>query len=144
MAEATIDIETQSVRRSLHIDATRERVWEAITRPEYIAQWFGDEARWDTFTVGGTGVFTWHDYGDFPVRIEEIDPPTTFAFRWGQPGAALAATDSTLARFTLDDDGDGTLLTVVETGFDRCTTRTLDDHRGGWNSELDELAALLS
>jgi hypothetical protein len=37
------------------------------------------------------------------------------------------------------------MLTVVETGFEHLADPAahLEDHRGGWNGELDKLVALL-
>ena len=81
-----------------------------------------------------------------PLRIEEIDAPRVFAFTWGSPGKPLEPTITTTARFTLAADETGTVLTVVETGFDRLTDPawSLDDHRGGWDFELDELVDFLA
>jgi hypothetical protein len=40
---------------------------------------------------------------------------------------------------------EGTELSVVETGFDVTSdpTRNLEDHREGWDGELDKLVSLL-
>ena len=47
--------------------------------------------------------------------------------------------------FTLEPVSDGTLLTVVESGFDATSdpVANLESHRTGWDAELDKLAALL-
>jgi uncharacterized protein YndB with AHSA1/START domain len=146
MSASVIDHERYTVTRSLHIDAPRARVWQAITRPEHISEWFGDTAAFDALEVGASGTFGWHNYGIHPVRIEEFDEPDVFAFTWGVPGEPLLAGNSTTARFTLEDDGDGTLLTVVESGFENLAhpAAMLEDHRGGWDSELDELVAMVA
>ena len=146
-------IEGHRIRRSITIDAPREKVWAAVTEPEGIAQWFGDQARFDALEVGAEGLFIWDGYGEFPVLITEITPMDVFAYRWANaPGATppLTDSDSTLVTFTLEDDGDATVLTVVETGFESLAggtalrRRRLDENREGWDSELDELAALFS
>ena len=54
--------------------------------------------------------------------LEKIDPEHHFSFRW-HPGSVDPNVDyskepTTLVVFTLEDDDDGTKLTVVETGFD--------------------------
>ena len=47
--------------------------------------------------------------------------------------------------FTLEPAGDGTQLTVVETGFDNTSdpASNMADHAEGWVGELDKLVALL-
>ncbi len=146
---STIDAGAFTVRRTITIAASPDKVWEAITVPEHIVRWFGQKAELEALAVGAGGVFGFDGYGDFPVRIEEIDPPRSIAYRWGNDNAAsVGAIDlahSTVFRFTLEPVGSRTQLTVVETGFD-----TLDDpaagmesNRGGWDSELDELVAYL-
>lgn len=146
--QATIDTETFQVTRTLRIDAAPPAVWAALTRDDLIAQWFGQSARLPERRVGGEGTFGFDGYGEFAVRIEEYDEPAVFAFTWtNQAGEALRPDNSTLVRFTLIPEGDGTTLTVVESGFDRLgdgARAAMDANRGGWTSELDELVAFLA
>ena len=144
--QAVIDTESYQVTRTVHVRATPDRVWAALTRDDLIAQWFGTTAILPDLRVGGTGTFGFEGYGEFPVRIDEYDEPVAFAFTWGSPGEPLREDNSTLVRFTLVADGDATLLTVVESGFDllaRDPLAAMEDNRGGWTAELDELVALL-
>jgi uncharacterized protein YndB with AHSA1/START domain len=147
---ASVDEETLEVRRVVLIRAPRERVWEALTTPELIAEWFGDTTTLSGSTVGSTGVFGWDNYGDSAVEVVESVENEVFAFRWeSEAGRGLSADNSTVARFTLEDDAAGTRLTVVERGFselrgDRDAQRKLaGGNREGWDSELDELKAFL-
>lgn len=148
MASAQIDEATFEVRRSLRIEAPPERVWEALTTPAHIARWFGSRADFpDGVHEGALGTFGWPDSGDFPVRIESYDPPSTFAFTWGVPGEPLRSGNSTTATFTLTGDDAGTLLRVVESGFAELDgglvsqRAAMADNAEGWTSELDELSA---
>ena len=47
--------------------------------------------------------------------------------------------------FTLEPVGDGTQLTVVETGFETTSdpSGNLESHRLGWDEQLDRLVAEL-
>ena len=144
--QAVIDTESYQVTRTVHIRSTPDRVWAALTRDDLVAQWFGSTADLPDLRVGGMGPFGFEGYGEFPVRIEEYDAPVVFAFTWGSPGEPLREDNSTLVRFTLVPDGDATLLTVVESGFDllgRDPLVAMENNRGGWTAELDELVALL-
>lgn len=141
-----IDESALTVTRSLRIEAPRELVFEVLTRPDQIAQWFGQRADFpDGVRAGAHGTFGWTDHGDFPARIESYDPPTGFAFTWGTPGQPLREDNSTTATFTLAEDGDATVLTVVESGFDTLgdaagRRAAMEDNASGWVEELDQLA----
>ena len=138
-----------TVRRTVTIAAPIDKVWAAVTETEHIVKWFGQGAVLDKVAVGGSGTFSFDGYGDFPVQIEELDPPHVIAYRWGNESAkAISPIDpnrSTVFRFTLEPIEGGTQLTVVESGFDTLTdpAASMEDNRGGWNSELDELVAYL-
>jgi uncharacterized protein YndB with AHSA1/START domain len=141
-----VDSDAFTVSRTIRINAPIEKVWAAVTKAEHISKWFGQVAVLDDVAVGATGVFGFTGYGDFPVRIEELDPPHLIAFRWGNDNTHSAPLDSgqtTLFRFTLEELDGGTRLTVVESGFDSLTdpAGSLEGNRQGWNEELDELAA---
>jgi uncharacterized protein YndB with AHSA1/START domain len=150
---STIDAEAFTVRRTVTIAATPDKVWAAVTRPELITQWFGNVAEFDRLEVGVEGEFGFEGYGRFPIRIEELDAPHAIAYRWGNENATPTDLDahSTVFRFTLEvveaPDGGGvaTRLTVVESGFDNLAdpAKAMESNRGGWDSELDELVAFV-
>jgi uncharacterized protein YndB with AHSA1/START domain len=147
---SVIDDETFSVRRTIRITATSDKVWAAITEPALISQWFG-RADFAGADAGSLGTLTWDDHGSFPVRIEAVDEPRSISYRWSNDAAsgsipeALDEKTSTVFTFTLESVDGGTQLTVVETGFEHTSdaANNLEDHRGGWDFELDELVAML-
>lgn len=146
---SVIDAAEFTVRRTITIAAPIEKVWAAVTEAEHIARWFPERAVLDPVAVGTVGNFWWEDHGDFPVRIEAVDVPHSITYRWGNnngtPIAALDPANSTVFTFTLEALGDGTQLTVVESGFDTLSdpTAAMEGNRGGWDWELDELVAFL-
>src|SRR4051812_40890762 len=110
---AIIDRENFTVTRTVHIKATPERVWAALTRSDLITRWLGSTAHLPDLRVGGEGTFGFDGYGEFPVRIDEYDEPAVFAFTWGTPPAPregepsnLTPENSTQVRYTLVPDGD--------------------------------------
>lgn len=147
--ESVVDEAAFAVRRTIHINAPVEKVWTAVTDPAHISQWFGEAAFAGT-AVGSTGTLTFPGYGAVPIRIEAIDEPRSITYRWGNDDALgylpeqIDDEHSTVFTFTLEPAGDGTQLTIVETGFETTSDpiANLEDHRGGWNSELDKLVAL--
>ena len=145
-----VDESTFSVRRTISIAAPIEKVWSAVTEPEHISRWFG-HARFDGSEAGALGTLTWEGREPIPVRIEAVDPPRMVSYRWANDdasGVVPATVDegaSTVFTFTLESAEEGTRLTVVETGFETTSdpAANLEDHRGGWDGELDKLVALL-
>jgi uncharacterized protein YndB with AHSA1/START domain len=145
---SVVDPDALTVTRSIRIAAPLARVWAAVTEPQLISGWFG-EASFDSLDAGTMGSLTWDDHGSFPVRIEAVDEPRSISYRWSSPRSDdLAEVDeehSTVFTFTLEEVEGGTSLTVVETGFGTSDDPAahLESHRQGWNSELDELVALV-
>lgn len=110
------------IERTMVLPAQRQRVWEAVTKPEQLARWFGVVSDMD-FRVGGTIQFTWENEPcPYPGRIEVIEKPQRFAFRWpsyavSHPNVTFTTAPSTLVEITLEEHAEGTLLTLVESGF---------------------------
>ena len=148
---SVIDDSNFTVSRTISIAAAPEKVWAAITETDHIVKWFGDHAVLDRVAVGGSGLFGFEGYGDFAVRIEELDEPRMIAYRWSNDNAKAGDpaggefSKSTVFRFTLEPIPTGTRLTVVETGFDTLSdpAASMEGNRQGWDGELDELVAYL-
>ena len=133
------------ISREIVIDAPPAVVWAIVTEPRHVARWFSDEAQID-LRPGGAMLLTWHGHGTYRGRVEAVEPPHTFAFRWvrredDEPGEGT----STLVEITLAGEGPRTRLRVIETGFQRLTwaeedkARYADENSAGWIRELDEL-----
>jgi uncharacterized protein YndB with AHSA1/START domain len=136
------------IRREIVIDAPVDVVWAVVTEPEHIAGWFSDGVELE-LRPGGRMALRWERYGVVRGRVERVEPPHVFSFRWvvpREPGAEVAERNATLVEFTLSPEGASTRLTVVESGFDALDGREedregwVDGHRSGWEIELGELA----
>ena len=134
------------VTRTLDILATRDKVWAALTVPDLISEWFGDETVFEP-VVGSSGSLTWADFGSYRLVVEEVDEPAVLAYRWARTrDEDPDAHNSTLVRFTLEDLGGSTRLTVVETGWESLAgdiEKGMAENTVGWRQELDELRAVL-
>jgi len=136
---------TDRIEREIVINAPQDRVWAVLTEADHVAGWFGDSAEVD-LRPGGKMVFGWKDFGNYHARVERVEPPGFFSYRWARArGAEPVAGNSTLVEFTLTPDGPRTRLRVVETGF--ASLDASEEEKGtavkenteGWISELGEL-----
>lgn len=139
---------TDRIEREVRIAAPVERVWALVTEAEHLGSWFGDAGAEVDLRPGGEMTLTWAEWGTTHARVERVEPPRLFSWRWLlEAGAEPVAGSSSLVEFTLDDDGGETVLKVVESGFDGLALpeeerrRRYASHTGGWERELDELVA---
>jgi uncharacterized protein YndB with AHSA1/START domain len=94
------------IRKEIVLPATREEVWEALTDPEHLEDWFANDVELD-LRPGGGASFRWSNGEERYATVTEVEPERRLAFEWeGEDGDV---------EFLLDDDPDGTRLTVVET-----------------------------
>lgn len=136
------------IEREVVIAAPPERVWPLVAEPGF---WATDQAsaHGAMATEGQVLVARHSQHGDFPVRVEKVDPPAYVAYRWVSafPGEDLGENNSTLVEFTLTPEGEGTRLRVVESGFATLPTpednrlNVIKDHGAGWEHCLATLAS---
>jgi uncharacterized protein YndB with AHSA1/START domain len=133
-----------AIEREIVIDAPPSVVWAIVTEAEHLASWFSDEAEID-LRPGGRMVLTWRGHGSYEGRVETVDRPRLFAFRWQAREGAFSETNSTLVVMTLESEEPGTRLRVVERGFatlplpDAARLRYAEENAKGWLTELEEL-----
>jgi uncharacterized protein YndB with AHSA1/START domain len=133
------------IEQEIVIEAPPEVVWEFVTDPEHVRAWFGDAAKID-LRPGGDVALTWEGYGTYLARVEKVEPPRFFSFRWARPADTPPAEgNSTLVEFSLSAEGKGTRLTVVESGFAALAAsqdekaQQFADNTEGWTVELGHL-----
>lgn len=127
------------IERDTLIAAPLESVWSLVAQPGF---WVADaEAVAGTVAREGESMVAHNsEHGDFPVRVEKVEPPAYLAYRWASafPGEELREDNSTLVEFTLTAEGDKTRLRVVESGFASLAAsqerrdQALKDNAGGW------------
>ncbi len=152
MAKATITVRgDREIRIERIFNAPRERVWQAMTDPKLVAQWWG---RGNKLVVermeverGGHWRFVEHAPGGvhgFEGRFSEVTPPERVVqtFEWdGMPGHVALETA------TLEDLGDGRTRLVNTSLF--MTTEDRDGMmqsgmEGGLNESYAALDRLLA
>ena len=144
---------TDRIERSIEIAAPRARVWRALADAQEFGSWFGVNLQGQAFAPGarvrGNITHPGYEHLVFEVRVERIEAERLLSFYWHpyaiDPQADYAQEEPTLVRFTLEDaPGGRTLLTVVESGFDRVpAARRLEAFRmnsAGWDAQVVNIA----
>ena len=141
---------TDRIEKKVILRAPRSRVWRALTDTREFGQWFGVQLT-GTFSPGARlrGPITHKGYEHLTLEmlVERIEPEQYFAYRW-HPYAIDAGVDystepTTLVEFRLDEANGGTVLTIVESGFDRIPlARRAEAFRmneSGWTEQMTNI-----
>ncbi|MCO6385118.1 SRPBCC domain-containing protein [Oceanicola sp. 502str15] len=137
-----------SIEKSTHIAAPRAAVWAALVDAQAFGTWF--LCRFDgPFVIGERlgAEITGYGHEGMPFWIEpvEIAPQERLVFDW--PAGEEVSGDAPVTRvtFTLAEEGAGTRVTVVESGFlslpPEVAERKYPDNEGGWTIQLQNLTA---
>jgi uncharacterized protein YndB with AHSA1/START domain len=135
------------IERRILLRAPRGRVWRALADSESFSQWFGIKME-GPFVPGarlrGQITHKGYEHVPFEITIERMEPERLFSWRWHpsakDPNADYSKEPTTLVVFELTDAPDGTLLTVVESGFEGIPlARRGEAYRGneqGWTIQM--------
>jgi uncharacterized protein YndB with AHSA1/START domain len=123
---------TDRLEREVLVNAPIERVWEVLTEPDHLTSWYAFGGARIDLRPGGTLTFQWDEHGVYRGRVETVDRPRAFSFRYAvlAPDTDPADGNSTCVEFSLLPEGDATRLRLVERGFDRLRGNPTDiaDH----------------
>jgi uncharacterized protein YndB with AHSA1/START domain len=143
-------VELGTLEREIYVDATPETVFDVVSDPKHVREWWPDEASYDV-TPGATGQIVFGDPGAgggvVALTVLEVDRPRSFTFRWTQaPGETGVEGNSLLVTFALTPEGGGTRLRMTETGFREMgwevavLEQQYREHETGWDHFLPRLA----
>lgn len=142
---------TDRIVKHVHIRAPRSRVWRAIADPEAFGAWFG--ARFDGPFEPGKRVDgrivdpPGYEEAAWDIVIDRVEPEHYFSFRWHpyaiEPGIDYSGEPRTLIEFLLEEADGGTLLTVIESGFETIPlerrARAFEANEGGWAIQVERV-----
>ncbi len=146
---------TDRIEKQVTLDASRSRVWRALTDVAQFNTWFGV-----TLTapfapgaeVSGKINIKNYDHVTMTIWIETMEPERFFSFRW-HPYAIEAVVDysaepTTLVSFTLEEVAGGTQLTIVESGFDAIPesrrAKAFSMNSNGWAGQAENIRKFLA
>jgi uncharacterized protein YndB with AHSA1/START domain len=157
---------TDRIEKKILLKARLARVWRALSDSNEFGTWFGMKFN-GPFTPGASmrGVIVptkvnaevasaqkKYEGIACEIRIEQMEPERLFSFRW-HPGAVDRNIDysrepTTLVVFTLEEEKDGVLLTLTESGFDQIPlerrAKTFAGNEQGWTIQMTLIEAYLA
>ncbi|AXE92430.1 SRPBCC family protein [Paraburkholderia terricola] len=139
---------TDRIEKQILLKAPRSRVWGALSNAEEFGAWFGVNFSGKQFVAGqsvqGNITYPGYEHLVMDVTVERIEPEYHLSWRW-HPAAVDVSVDysvepTTLVVFELTEVDSGTLLRVVESGFDQIPAARRDEafrmNSGGWEQQL--------
>jgi uncharacterized protein YndB with AHSA1/START domain len=142
---------TDSIERKILLKAPLSRVWRALSNAEEFGDWFGVALKGKTFAVGqrvqGRVTYPGYEHIVLDMTIERMEPERLLSWRWhpypADPSVDYSKEPTTLVEFKLEEVEGGTLLTVVESGFDNIPpSRRLEAFRmnsDGWDEQMKNI-----
>ena len=142
---------TDRIERQIQLKAKRSRVWQAIANAETFGEWFGVKLAGQRFAAGeyARGHITYPGYEHlvFEALVERVEPERYLSFRWHpyaiDPDKDYSTEPTTLVEFELEEIGGGTLVRVIESGFDRIPAGRRDEayrmNSGGWTEQMENI-----
>src|SRR6185436_19443394 len=138
---------TDRIEKRILLRAPRTRVWRALADAGAFGEWFGVKLK-GSFAPGarlqGEITHKGYEHVPFEITVERMEPERLFSWRWHphaiDPKLDYSVEPTTLVVFELEETAEGTMLTVVESGFDGIPlTRRLEAYRGndqGWAAQM--------
>ena len=132
------------IEKQILLRAPRSRVWRAIADKTEFGAWFGVKFPAGAFAPGenvsGPITYPGFEHLIMDIWVEEVTPERKLSYRWHpydiDPNVDLSAEPTTLVVFTLEEKDGDTLLTIVESGFDRIPAHRRDEafrmNDSGW------------
>jgi uncharacterized protein YndB with AHSA1/START domain len=141
---------TDRIEKTIELKAPVSRVWRALTDHREFGTWF--RVRLDGPFVPGQvsrGQITYPGYEHvrWEAVVQKMEPERLFSFTWHP--AALDPKDyssepPTLVEFTLQKTATGTMLRIVESGFDKLPGKRRHEafrmNEGGWSEQVENIA----
>jgi uncharacterized protein YndB with AHSA1/START domain len=141
---------TDRVEKKITLRAPLSRVWRAITDAREFGAWF--KVTWEGPFAPGARVRGKIDQPGFEhltadITVERMDPERLFSYRWHpyaiDPKVDYSGEPTTLVEFHLQPVAEGTLLIIVESGFDQIPlARRAEAYRmndQGWTQQASNI-----
>ncbi len=142
---------TDRIEKQILLRAPRARVWRAIVDKGEFGTWFRVKFPAGKFVAGekvsGKITYPGYEHLTMDIQVVEVEPERRLSYRWHpnavDPNVDFASEPTTLVTFTLEDAEGGTMLTLVESGFEKIPLdRRAEAIRGndkGWTEQMKNI-----
>jgi uncharacterized protein YndB with AHSA1/START domain len=141
---------TDRIEKQVVLHAPRSRVWRALIDAREFGEWFRvrlESPIVEGATVRGQITHPGYEHLTMEIMVERIEPERYFSYRWHpyavDPAVDYSTEPTTLVEFRLEDRGADTLLTIVESGFDRIPPARRSEaflrNGDGWTQQADNI-----
>ena len=141
---------TDRIEKKILLRAPLARVWRALTDADEFGTWFRVKLQGSfapSARLVGHITHPGYEHLKMELTVEKMEPERLFSYRWHpyavDPAVDYSAEPTTLVEFRLTPAEGGTLLTVIESGFDRIPLeRRAEAYRmneGGWAEQLTNI-----
>lgn len=144
-----------TITKRIELHAPIARVWRALTDYREFGEWF--RVKLDgPFVVGqiahGRITYPGYEHLSFDVLVQHMEHERLFAFRWHHnmtdTHVDFSKEPTTLVEFRLDATAHGTVLTIIESGFENLPADRRGDafreNEGGWTIQMDNIKHYVS
>lgn len=138
------------IEKKIKLKAPVSRVWRALTDYREFGEWFRVKLE-NPFLAGqsshGQLTYPGYEHLQMEIVVQKIDPEQLFSFTWHpyaiDPQKDYSHEPPTLVEFKLEPAPTGTLLIVIESGFDKLPSdRRLEAFRmneNGWAQQMKNI-----
>lgn len=127
-----------------YIRTTPQKLWEALTKPEFIKQYWFDMSQESEWQPGAAWAMKFSDGRVADAgEVLEIDPPRRLVLKWrNEFRPELKAEGFSRCVYDLEQDGDIVKLTITHS-IDKDGAKLIEAVSGGWPRILSSLKSLL-
>jgi uncharacterized protein YndB with AHSA1/START domain len=141
---------SNSIEKRIELKAPVSRVWRALTDHREFGEWF--RVKLDgPFVPGrvsrGRITYPGYEHVKWEATVQKMEPERLFSFTWHpyavDPAIDYAKEPTTLVEFRLEPKDGGTVLVLIESGFDAIPQdRRFEAFRmneGGWTEQMKNI-----
>jgi uncharacterized protein YndB with AHSA1/START domain len=138
------------IEKRIELKAPVSRVWRALTDYREFGEWF--RVKLDgPFVAGevsrGHVTHPGYEHVVWEAAVQKMEPEKLFSFTWHpyaiDPKMDYSKETPTLVEFKLEKTGNGTLLLLTESGFDKIPSGRRDEafrkNDGGWTAQMKNI-----
>ena len=138
------------IEKKILLRAPKARVWRALADTKEFGAWFGVSLNGEFApgtTLRGNITNKGYEHLTMMVIVERMDKERLLSFRWHphaiDPKVDYSSEPMTLVEFQIEEGKEGTVLTVVESGFDKVPlarrAKAFEGNEAGWEAQMKNI-----